>query len=161
MGVGIVSSNQTSYRYQIYKIPEDEPSIPLVSRIEIGSVFTDPADPKVISKAVASRDYAQDPIKFAETNVYREVSEVIEGKRLPIYGSTLAADILIAFVDRYYRCIGVQPDRNSYSVEELTYGLRVFLHLACIKYINIAPINSGAINYIDLDDLNNFLFRSS
>ena len=161
LGVGIVSSDPTHYRYQIYKIPEDEPSIPLVSRIEVGSVFTDAADPKVILKAVASRDYAQDPIKAAETNVYREVSEVIEGNQLPIYGSTLAADILIAFVDRYYRCIGVQPNRNSYSVEELTYGLRVFLHLACLKYINIAPINSDAIYYIDLDDLNDFLIRSS
>ncbi len=161
LGVGIVSSDPTHYRYQIYKIPEDKPSIPLVSRIEAGSVFTDPADPKVILKAVASRDYARDPIKVAETYVNREVSEVIEGNQLPIYGSTLSADILIAFVDRYYRCIGVQPNRNSYSVEELTYGLRVFLHLACLKYINIAPINSDAIHYIDLDDLNDFLFRSS
>ncbi len=161
LGVGIVSSNQTSYRYQIYKIPEDEPSIPLVSRVEDSSLFADQRDPKVIMKALASRDYAQDPIKAAETNVYREVSEVIEGNRLPIYGSTLSADILIAFVDRYYRCIGVQPNRNSYSVEELTYGLRVFLHLACLKYINIAPINSDAIYYIDLDDLNDFLIRSS
>ncbi|GAI62492.1 unnamed protein product, partial [marine sediment metagenome] len=58
LGVGIVSSNQTSYRYQIYKIPEDEPSIPLVSRVEDSSLFADQRDPKVIMKALASRDYA-------------------------------------------------------------------------------------------------------
>ncbi len=161
LGVGIVSSDPTHYRYQIYKIPEDEPSIPLVSRIEVGSVFTDAADPKVILKAVASRDYAQDPIKAAETNVYREVSEVIEGNQLPIYGSTLSADILIAFVDRYYRCIGVKPNRNSYSVEELAYGLNVYLHLACLNYINIAPISPGAIYSVDLDSVNDLLFRSN
>jgi hypothetical protein len=157
LGVGIVSSNPTSYRYQIYKIPEDEPATPLVSKVEDGSSFTKQWNPKTIMKASSSREFSRDPVEAAKNMIYTEVREVIERKELPIYGPLLSADILVAFVDRYYRCIGVQPYENSYSVGDLAYGLNVLLHQACLAYIDKMPISPGEIVYIDLDDVNSFL----
>lgn len=160
LGVGIVSSTPTFYRYQIYKIPEDEPATPLVSKIEEGSFFITQWDAKTIMTASSSKDFFKDPIEAARNMVYTEVRETIERKELPIYGQLLSADILIAFVDRYYRCIGVQPYQNSYSVGDLAFGMNLFLHQVCLAYIDKMPISPGEIVYIDLDDINGFLMRN-
>ena len=160
LGVGIVSSDPTFYRYQIYKIPEDEPAIPLVSKIKDESLFAGQWDPKVIMTASSSRDFARDPVEAAKNSVYRDIGEIIEQKELPIYGPLLSADILIAFIDRYYRCIGVQPYEDSYSVEDLAHGLNVFLYQACLAYIDNLPISPKAIIYIDLDDFDRFLVNT-
>lgn len=157
LGVGIISSGPTFYRYQMYKIPEDEPATPLVSKIADGSNFAEQWDPKTIMRTLSAKDFFKDPVEAARNMVYREVTEVIERKELPIYGSLLSADILIAFIDRYHRCIGVQPYGNSYSVRDLAYGLNVLLHQACLAYIDKLPISPEGIVYIDLDDIDRFL----
>lgn len=159
LGVGILSSDQFYFRYQIYKVPYGDP-LPLVCRFERDFLLTDEWGPNVICDILTPRKAIIDPSESGRDFVLREVRNVIEKVALPIYGEMLSADILIAFVDKYYRLIGVSPNADHYLLQDLAYALNqhlVKMGAAIVK--KIAPGGAAGLG-IDLDWFSDYLVKS-
>jgi len=156
LGVGIVSSDQSHVHYQIYTIPYGEPS-PLVCKLDSGFFRTGQVSPNAICEVTSSKESFANHEKAGKDFVLREVREIIEKRALPVYGKLLAADVLIAFVDLYYSCLGVTPGLGQYSVEDLEYALNQRLIQMCATLVNGTNSGSNVRIMIDLDSLCRFL----
>lgn len=159
LGVGLISSDQQRLRYQIYQIPYAEP-YPLVCKLEGGILFPEQRHPHAISESVSSRDHLANPIEAGSKFVLDHVRNVVEQMTLPIYGQMLAADVLIAFVDRYYRCLGIEPWLGRYSFEALDYALNQHLFSVCAAIAMKMTPDRGVHLLLDLDEASRYLERN-
>ncbi len=156
LGVGIVSSDQSRVHYQIYTIPYGEPS-PLVCKLDSGFLQTNESSENAISEVVSSRESIANPEDAGKDFVLREVRKIVEKRALPLYGQLLAADALIAFVDLYYSCLGVDPGLDRYPVEDLEYALNQHLIQMCATLVSKTTSEKNIRIIMDLDSLSNFL----
>ncbi len=156
LGVGIISSDQHHIQYQIYRIPYKEPS-PLVCKLNRGFLFTDRWSPNAITETTTSRESLIDPIKAGRDFVLDRVRKVVEAKALPIYGQHLSADILFSFVDLYHPALGISPELDRYSVQELSYALNNHLTKMVATIVGKGtPIGSSGFT-VDIDWLSHYL----
>lgn len=158
LGVGIVSSDQSHVHYQLYTIPYREPS-PLVCKLDSGFFPARQASPNAICEVISSRESIANHERAGKDFVLGEVRKIIEKRALPLYGPLLAADVLIAFVDSYYSCLGVAPDLDRYSVKDLEYALNQHLIQIWATLWSKIDIGSNVHIIMDLDSLSDFLRR--
>ena len=156
LGVGIISSDQYNIQYQIYRIPYKEP-LPLVCKLNRGFLFTDQWSPNAIYETITSKETLIYPLKAGKDFVLERVRNVVEEKALPIYGHNLSADILFSFVDLYHSALGITPDQDHYSVQDLSYASNQHLTkmIAAILRKGTPMISSGFT--VDLDRLSHYL----
>ncbi len=159
LGVGLISSDQRRLRYQIYKIPYADPA-PLVCRLEPRSFFSAQRDPNTILESWSSRARFTDPEEAGREFVFERVKNVVKHRALPIHGQMLAADVLIAFVDRYYRCLGIDPWLDQYSFEVLDYAINQHLFGVCAAIAMKMTQDKGVRLLLDLDEASRYLERN-
>lgn len=157
LGVAIISSAQPRLHYRIYTIPFGGPPSPLISKSDRGFLFTDQWSSNAVSETLTHKQEILDPEELGRNFVFGKVREVVEKTALPIYGTMLSADILVAFVDRYHRILGVAPYLESYSVQELAYALNQRLTAMGAAIIRKITSGSGSGISIDLDWLSRYL----
>jgi len=156
LGVGVISADQQRLRYQIYKIPYAEPS-PLICKLESGLLFSKQRDPHTISESSSLRNYLADPVQAGREFVLERVKIAAEQMAFPIFGQKLAADVLIDFVDMYYRCLGIKPCLDHYAVEGLDYAINQHLRGVCAAIVTEITRGSDFNFPLDLDWASRYL----
>jgi len=157
LGVTIISSVQPRLQYRMYTIPYGGPSSTLISKSDRGFLFTDQWSSNAVSETLTHKQEIVDPEKLGKNFVFDEVREAVEKMALPVYGTMLSADILVAFVDRYHRVLGIAPYLESYSVQELAYALNQRLTAMGAAIIRKITSGSGSGFTIDLDWFSRYL----
>ncbi|MBN2230169.1 MAG: DUF4365 domain-containing protein [Candidatus Thorarchaeota archaeon] len=160
LGVGVFHSDQQRLVYQIYRIPYREPW-PLVCKLDDGSLLSDQYNPYAIAEHSIERKDFSNPEDVGRRFVLKHVQRFVEQKAFPIHGRMLAADVLVSFVNKYHRCLGIAPDQDSYSVTDLDYALNHHLFGVCAAIATRMTQGSGNYIHLDLDWISRYLIEKN
>jgi hypothetical protein len=162
-GVGVFYSGDEGMHFQVYKIPFGQ-QIPHIIQLEVGSFLSDKTNP---NNAVAEYMPRRENLALAEEMgrkfVLNKLSDIVKQKALPVRGLILSEDILFGFIDRYYRCLGLEPNKDTYEVAELDYALNQYLFNICTTLLKrlALPLEKGQTITVELDDIDNILINEN
>jgi len=153
LGIGIVSSQPNHKVYQLYAIPYGEVT-PVICKLPEGFSINKKRNPNTISE-IHVTDF--NPIEQGKDFIFNQFTEMVKQRALTIYGSSLAQDILIAFIDKYYRCLGLEPSLDYYLTKDVEYAMNQHLYQICLSTMLPIKLNANSMILLDLDSLSSVL----
>lgn len=154
LGVGCRIIDQEYVLCQLSSIPKGEPA-PVIFQL------SDEVTPKSLGRNVHTsivRDrqkFLAGPEQCARDYVFDFVRKLWRAQVFPIYGAEMAADVVLHFVQQYYRWLGLSPDADEYLVEDLRRGLGPVLSGSTgVVAARMSPGLSG-IRVVNLDSMVN------
>lgn len=157
LGIGLTYPDKENVFYQIYSIPYGEP-LPLVCKLEGVNFNSAQSNLNPLVQVLGPRDTLAKPTDKGREWVLERVARVVKGMDFSVYGEKLAGEVLLNFIDTYYRCLGIEPERDRYALGDLENVLNKYLPGICASFIMKSPTRSdGVYSLIDLDQLSSYL----
>lgn len=156
LGVGLFDVTPQHVSYQLYKIPYGEADPP-ICKLEGGSLLSASPNPYAISDLSMSRDRFSDPQAVGQRYVLGLFEELVQRKALPVHGIMLSTDVLLGFIDRYYRCLGLHPQQDVYQVADINYAFNRHLVELCAAIVVATSKDKSNFVHLDLDSVNTYV----
>ncbi len=160
LGLGVFPSSEESVSYQLYKIPYGEP-VPLICMLEGSYLTFDQSTPYAVSNHWRTRDDFSDPELAGRRYILDQLRQVLNLKALPIHGTLLSTDVLIAFIDEYSQCLGLPPYQDTYSLDDISHALNDYLPGICNAIALELPKDKRNLITFDMDWLARYLSHNT
>lgn len=150
-GIGIYAVDQQNAAYEIYKIlyGKPEPLICALSADAFGSAGA--ANPNTVGSRLERWEPPRDPEHEGKSYVLDYVKQAVQFRKLSIHGRLISAEILFEFLDRYAHCIGLNRNLDTYTVADISDGLKNYLPAICLAIAASFDLKDGTTVESDLD----------
>lgn len=153
LGVGLFDVSSSHISYQLFKIPYGEPG-PLICKLEGGFLLSAQPNSYAISDHLTTRESFADPQSAGQSFVLDYFEKIVEQRALPIHSHMAASEVMLTFIDEYYRCLGLQPDQHNYQIANVNYAINQHLIGICVA---MTANSQSDFIYVDLDSINAYL----
>ena len=149
-GVGCRLIDQEHVLYQLSSIPRGEPA-PLIFGLP------DSVTPRTLGRNVQTsvtqpqERFFSAPERCAREYVLGFVRDLWRAKAFPVHGVEMAADVVLGFVQRYYRWLEIPPDSDEYRMEDLRRAFGPVLSKTTRAVAARMPAASSGVQVVDLD----------
>ena len=158
-GVGIFYSNEEGLYFQVYKIPYGQIA-PHICQMRGGSLLSKKANPDGIAEFAPKRNSAETPEEIGKEFVLGKIADAFQQRIFPPYGYLLAQDVLFSFINVYHACLGLDPSKDAYNIEELNFAFNKHLFSICAAYIKAVHPEENETIILELRDVIHYLMNA-
>jgi hypothetical protein len=160
IGVSALPPEEKRLHYKIYTIPYGYPS-PLITKLDEPFTFNNEIDPNTVYEAMSFNKGGFDPIRIGKEFVFEKVTQLAEQKNFPVFGTAIAHELLIAFIDLFYISLGLKPSLKMYSLDDVDFAMNQYLfHVASLSFPKIQQTVND-VQVVELNTLSNHLQNNS